>query len=219
MRGTKAQFLAELAQRKGWGYTRFDYLGHGESDGVAEDCTLHDWLADTLAVIDHTSEPMTLIGSSMGAWLGVHAAMLRPDLIKAMVTIAAAPDFTEKLLWPALNHDQQFSIQMDQCIEIETHYDGLSWKVRSGLFESGKELLLLNDVEPLDFNIAIKMLHGTADSDVPWQMSQQLMDRFTRSPDASLTLIRGADHRLSDKQSLRCLENALEQLLGNSHSA
>lgn len=213
MRGTKAQFLAQLAQQKGWGYTRFDYLGHGESDGVAEDCNLLDWLADTLAVIDHTSTPLTLIGSSMGAWLGVHAAMQRPEYIKSVVTIAAAPDFTETLLWPALTHDQQFSIEMGECVEVPTHYEGESWRIRSGLFESGRELLLLKDAEPLDFNVDIKMLHGTNDTDAPWQMSQQLMERLTRSPNATLTLIRGADHRLSDQQSLLCLENALEELL------
>lgn len=213
MQGNKANFLAELAEKNGWAFTRFDYLGHGQSDAQAEDCSLHDWLADTVAVIDSLSDKVILIGSSMGAWLAVHAILQRPDKVSALVTIAAAPDFTEQLLWPALTNDQKFSIQTGQCAVVPSQYDGDDWRVRVSLFESGRELALLNDAEPLDIKIPIRMLHGTADTDVPCSLSQKLLARFAQSPDAALTLVSNGDHRLSDHLGLYQLENALHQLI------
>lgn len=218
MNGNKANFLATVSEKNGWGFTRFDYQGHGESDGDAEHCSLHDWLEDTLAVIDSIPHQLTLIGSSMGAWLAVHATLQRPDKIEALVTIAAAPDFTEKLLLPALTHDQKFSIEMGQSVTLPGGYDDAEWHVRDCLFKSGRELSLLNDTTPLDIHIPIRMLHGNADTDVPWVLSQQLLDRFSQSSNASLTLISGGDHRLSDQAALYQLENAISQLVNGEYS-
>lgn len=213
MLGDKANFLAQLSAKKGWGFTRFDYLGHGQSDGDAEFCSLHDWLDDTLAVLDSIPNKVTLIGSSMGAWLAVHAMLQRPDKIQSLVTIAAAPDFTEKLLWPALSEGQQLTIEQDECVSIATHYDGEDWRIRSRLFESGRKLALLNDTAPLPISVPIRLIHGTADTDVPWHFSQLLSERFAHSSDAELTLVTGGDHRLSNQMGLHQLEQALHQLI------
>lgn len=213
MQGNKANFLAQLSDRNGWGFTRFDYLGHGQSDGDAEYCSLHDWLDDTLAVIDSIPDQVMLIGSSMGAWLAVHAMLQRPDKVLSLTTIAAAPDFTEKLLWPALSNSEHLAIENDACVTIPTHYDGEDWRVRACLFESGRKLALLNETTPFPIDVPIRMIHGTADSDVPWVLSQQLLARFVQANDASLTLVSGGDHRLSDHVGLYQLENALNQLV------
>lgn len=213
MRGNKANFLAGLCTQNGWGFTRFDYLGHGNSDAQAEHCTLHDWLADALAVLDSIPTPVVLVGSSMGAWLALHACLQKPKQVRALVTIAAAPDFTQKLLWPALSNDQKKLIENDQCVNVPTEYEGADWRIRASLFESGQALALLESAAPLNISIPIRMLHGTKDIDVPWQLSQQLLERLAQSTDASLTLIAGADHRLSDDNALAHLQWALESLV------
>jgi len=212
MRGIKAEFLAHLCQRNGWGYTRFDYRGHGASDADAQYCSLHHWLDDTLTVLDSLEEKCILIGSSMGAWLAIHASLKRPDKVNALLTIAAAPDFTEKLLWPTLSSTQKDAINRNKCVSVPTKYAGDNWRIRRCLFDSGQDLALLGTCDPLTIHVPVHMLHGTLDVDVPWTLSQQLLEKFTTSEDATLTLIRGADHRLSDELSLNKINTALEQL-------
>jgi len=213
MRGNKAQFLAELCQAHGWSYTRFDYRGHGESEADAEHCTLTHWLDDTLAVIDNLPRITVLIGSSMGAWLAVHALLQRPEKIRSLLTIAAAADFPQTLLWQALSDAQQQALENGECITHPTPYEETDWRIRKGLFDSGKELALLDHEKALDIRVPIRMLHGTADKDVPWTHSQRLLDRFSLSADANLTLIQGADHRLSDPKQLELLQEQLERLV------
>jgi len=214
MQGVKAEFFCNLCQQRGWGYTRFDYLGHGASDAAVEYCSLHDWLNDTLAILDDLEKSAILIGSSMGAWLAVHASMQRPEKVSALLTIAAAPDFTEKLLWTALSARQKEAIKRDECVSIPTKYEGEDWRIRRCLFDSGRDLSVLTGSTPFAIAVPVRMFHGTLDVDVPWTLSQQLLEKFTNSNDATLTLIRGADHRLSDKISLSKIKAALEQLAG-----
>jgi len=213
MQGVKAKYLRNLCQQRGWGYTRFDYLGHGASDAAIEHCSLHDWLKDTLVVLDDLEKSTFLIGSSMGAWLAVHATMQRPEKVSALLTIAAAPDFTERLLWTALSDQQKERIRSDECASMPTKYEGEDWRIRRCLFDSGRDLALLNNNNPLALTVPIRMLHGTQDVDVPWTLSQQLLEKCTNSKDATLTLIRGADHRLSDELSLNKIKVTLEQLV------
>jgi len=212
MQGVKAEFLRSLCQQNGWGFTRFDYLGHGVSDGKVEHCSLHDWLNDTLAVVDELENEIVVIGSSMGAWLATHACLQRPEKISALLTIAAAPDFTEVLLWPALSETQQAAIANEESVVIPTAYEGDDWRIRRCLFESGRDLALLANNKPLRLSVPVRMLHGTGDIDVPWTLSQRLLEKFSHSKDATLTLIQGADHRLSDDRCLRELKRPLEQL-------
>ena len=103
MTGTKAAALDGFAAATERAYTRFDYRGHGASSGKFEDLTVGDWIADALAVLDQATQgPLILIGSSMGAWIAIHAALARPERVAGLLTIAAAPDFTEDLIWARL---------------------------------------------------------------------------------------------------------------------
>lgn len=213
MYGNKANYLLELCRQENWVLTRYDYRGHGLSDGTFEDCNLHDWLADTVAVIDRLEQPLCLIGSSMGAWLAAHATLLRPKKISSLVTIAAAPDFTSELLWPSLTDKQQQQVRNGDTIELPTPYEEENWRLRQGLFVSGQELALLNKPETLPITCPVRMLHGTRDPDVPWQQSQRLLEKLNPSIDAELRLIHGGDHRLSDSASLTILERTLTELL------
>jgi len=223
MLGDKARFLSTLSQQYGWGYTRFDYQGHGQSDGVFEHCSLHDWLGDALAVVDQTHnnhmqaeighQKIVLVGSSMGAWLASHVLLQRPSTVAALVTVAAAPDFTQRLLWPALSKDQQAGITRGECISLPSRYDEQNWRVSNTLFKSGRDLLLLDNNTDINVDIPVRMLHGTADVDVPWKYSQLLLEKFCYTNDAALQLIRGADHRLSDEVCLNHLRFALEDVV------
>lgn len=218
MLGDKAQFLAELGQHRGWGFTRFDYQGHGQSDGEFERCSLHDWLGDALAVIDQVNrksehQKIVLVGSSMGAWIASHVLIQRPSCIAAFIAIAAAPDFTQRLLWPALSQEQKARIGSGECISLPSRYDEQHWRISKTLFDSGRDLLILNEQTTIDVDIPVRMLHGTADIDVPWEYSQLLLEKFSNAQDATLQLIRGADHRLSDELCLNHLKVAISKVI------
>jgi len=107
MQGTKAQALADWAERAGRGCVRFDYSGHGESGGEFADGTIGRWLAESLAVFETCCRgPQVVIGSSMGGWL---ALLLMRALrsrkagasagVAGLVLVAPAVDFTEELMW------------------------------------------------------------------------------------------------------------------------
>jgi len=214
MAGNKAQYLATLCAAEGWGYTCFDYRGHGQSDGLAEDCTLHDWLEDTLAVIDLLPDRVIVVGSSMGAWIGLLASLERPQKVAGLLTIAAAPDFTSRLIWPALSPQQRQTIERGECAELRNNYDDTVWKVRECLFSSGRELSVLDQSE-IKLGCPVRLIHGTADTDVPWQFSEELMQKFTSNTDVSLLLLRGGDHRLSDDRALKHISRSLAQLVAD----
>ena len=104
MTGAKAEALAGWAHANGRAYLRFDYLGHGESSGDFQSKgTITRWREDALAVLDQLIEgPVVLVGSSMGAWIACLVAMSQQERVSAMVLVAPAPDFTEKLMAPKI---------------------------------------------------------------------------------------------------------------------
>ena len=108
MAGTKATFLDDLCAARGLGYVRFDYSGHGASSGRFEDGTIGAWAEDAIAIIDRVADgPLVLVGSSMGGWIMLLAALARPDRIAGLVGLAPAPDFTEALIWNRLSDEER----------------------------------------------------------------------------------------------------------------
>ena len=86
MTGTKALFLEEYCRRRGRAYLRFDYFGHGASSGDFALGTIGRWRDDAAAVIDSlTKGPQILVGSSMGGWIMLLAALARPERIAALI--------------------------------------------------------------------------------------------------------------------------------------
>src|SRR6188474_1149971 len=114
MTGTKALALEAWAQRGGQAYLRFDYLGHGQSSGRFEDGTIGRWLDDSLAAVDAlTAGKLVLVGSSMGGWLSLLVALQRTERLAGLVLIAAAPDFTERMLLKGLSPEDRATLQRE----------------------------------------------------------------------------------------------------------
>ena len=212
MTGTKAQVLAEQAQASGGSYVRFDYFGHGESGGAFKDGTISRWRADALAVIDELTEgPLVLVGSSMGGWLACLAAIARPERVKAMVLIAPAPDFTEKLMAPELSDEARAAIARDGFWIRPSEYDDGGYPITRELLEDGARWSILPGPVPID--IPVRVLQGGADPDVPWTHALELANALT-SQDVLFTLIKDGDHRLSRPQDLERLVAAVAEAKG-----
>ena len=210
MTGLKAQHVARHCAERGRACTLFDYGGHGASGGRFEDGTIGGWRDDVLAVLDEVVQgPVILVGSSMGGWLALLAALARPKLVRGLIGIAPAPDFTARLLEPRLTHDQRATLARAGRLLLPSAY-GEPLPVTGRLLEEGRRHLLLD--RPIALACPVHLLHGQADPDVPWQTSVALAGRLEGGP-VTLELIQDGDHRLSRESDLRRLSAALDRLV------
>jgi pimeloyl-ACP methyl ester carboxylesterase len=212
MGGTKAEALAAWAEGAGRDCLRFDYFGHGASSGDFLKGTVSRWRADALAVIDALTEgPLVLVGSSMGGWLALLAALARPARVKALVLIAPATDFTEALIKPALPPQALAALARDGVWRTPSDHDPEGYPITRALLEDGARWSLLPG--PLGFSGPVRILQGMRDDAVPWAHAQQLVAALG-SPDVVFTLIKDGDHRLSRPQDLARLIRAVEEVGG-----
>jgi len=205
MMGSKAVALDAWAARNGQAMLRFDYSGHGESDGAFEDGTLAGWRDDALAIVDATNGDLVLVGSSMGGWLMLLVALARPDRIRALVGIAAAADFSD---W-GYSQDEKLTILRQGRIEQPSPYGAPSVTTRA-FWESAETLRLLD--AQIDFDGPVRLLHGEADHDVPSRVAGRIAARV-RSADVQTLLVKDGDHRLSRPQDIKLLLRTVESLL------
>jgi pimeloyl-ACP methyl ester carboxylesterase len=206
MEGTKALALEAGARAQGRAFLRFDYGGCGLSEGPFEQQSLADWRDDAVAMIDHADEPVVLVGSSMGGWLMLLAALARPERVAGLIGIAAAPDFTS---W-GFTDAEKGTIQREGRLVQPTPYGDDPYVTTRTFWDSGEALRLLAGEIALD--CPVRLLHGQADPDVPFDISLRLAARL-RSADVQTLLIKDGDHRLSREADLALLIATLAQLL------
>lgn len=212
MTGTKATFLDGWCRACGRAFLRFDYTGHGASAGRFEDGTIGAWTADALAVLDRLTEgKVVLVGSSMGGWVMLNAALARPDRVAALVGIAAAPDFTEDLLWGRWDEEARATLLIHGVVIEPNPYDPAGYPYTRALIEDGRRHLRLRG--PIPLACPVRLLHGQRDDAVPWQTSLRLADRLV-AEDVQVTLVKDGDHRLSREADLSLLGRTLGALLG-----
>jgi pimeloyl-ACP methyl ester carboxylesterase len=211
MTGTKASFLEQYCLGRGHAFVRFDYFGHGKSSGDIALGTIGRWAEDATAVLDaQTDGPQIIVGSSMGGWVMLLAALARTERIHALVGIAAAPDLTEDILWPRMDAAQQQECRGTGKVTLPSRYDPGGYTYHLALFEDGRRHLVMRAEIPL--LCPVRLLHGMLDDAVPWQTSLRLAERLA-SRDIVVTLNKEGDHRLSSKADLTRLAATLDELL------
>ena len=194
MEGSKALALDAFAEREGWSLLRFDYSGTGSSSGKFEHGTLDVWLEEALAVLDQlTTGPTIVVGSSMGGWIALHLALLRPERVQALVGIAAAPDFT------------QWGFSPEQAAQL-----GDEGQLTRSFWESGQRLLLLG--QDISVECPVRLVHGDRDEEVPLDVAFRTM-RALRSGDVQLNVIKDGGHRLSQPHEIDAILRTVAALL------
>ena len=210
MTGTKAVFLQDWAERQGRAFLRFDYSGHGQSSGAFEEGCIGDWFEDALAVIQARTEgPQILVGSSMGGWIALQIARAMPGRVKGLVGIAPAPDFTEDSMWAGFSEAERARLMTEGRIVIPSDYSPDGYPITRRLIEEGRQRLVLRAPLPLPF--PVRILQGTADTDVPPAVALRLMDH-AECDDLRLTLVKGADHRFSTPACLAMIAAAVDEV-------
>lgn len=210
MTGAKAFHLEQHCARLGRAFLRFDYRGHGASGGRFEDSCIGDWRADALAMLDLIAiGPVVLVGSSMGGWIMLLAALARPERVRGLVGLAAAPDFTRDLVAARLTSDQRTTLEGTGRLLIPSDY-GDPLVLTRRLIEEGESHLLLDG--PIPIRCPVHLLHGQMDPDVPWQTALRLAACLESSA-VTVELLKDGDHRLSREEDLRRIVAALDRVL------
>ena len=209
MQGSKALALEAWAKANGRAFLRFDYGGCGTSDGAFADQALADWRDDVVAMLDDVVKgPAVLVGSSMGGWLMLLAALARPDQVTALVGIAPAPDFTD---W-GFSEDEKMTILQTGRLERPNPYGPEPTLYTRRFWASGEANRLT--FGPIAFDGPVRLLQGMQDPDVPWQRTTHLAGLF-RSADVQTILVKDGDHRLSREQDIALLIRSVEDVLNH----
>ena len=220
MQGSKAVALDAWAGTQGRACVRFDYSGHGESDGAFRDGTIGRWLEESVATFDrYCAGPTIAIGSSMGGWLALllaRALRMRAQRGEAgtgslagLVLIAPAVDFTEELMWKKFPAAVQRTIEKEGAWLRPSAYGDEPYPITRALIEDGRNHLLLGGM--IETGCPIRILQGVQDPDVPWQHAADLVSRLA-SDDVVLTLVKDGDHRLSRPEDIERLIKAVSEL-------
>jgi pimeloyl-ACP methyl ester carboxylesterase len=235
MKGTKAQALADWAERAGRGFVRFDYSGHGESGGNFADGMIGKWLEESLAVFDHYCRgAQILVGSSMGGWIALLLARelrrraanspehdpekwepvfgkdhAQANKLAGMVLIAPAVDFTEELMWKKFPSQIKQALERDGAWTRPSEYEPGGYLITKNLIEEGRNHLLLGGM--IETGCPVRILQGARDPDVPWQHAVELVSKLARD-DVVLTLVKDGDHRLSRPEDIAQLIRTIENL-------
>jgi pimeloyl-ACP methyl ester carboxylesterase len=206
MAGGKASAVADWAQAHGRACLLLDYSGCGESSGAFADGTLTRWRAEVVALIEaKVWGPVVLVGSSMGGWLMLLAALELGERVAGLVGIAAAPDFTD---W-GFDAEQKALLQQGETLFEDNAYGPEPTPTHARFWADGEAQKLLGQAIALD--CPVRLLHGQADPDVPWQVALHLSSAL-RSPDVQVVLIKDGDHRLSREQDIALLLRTLADL-------
>ena len=216
MKGTKAEALARFAADKTRGFVRFDYSGHGESQGDFADGTIGRWLEESLAVFTTFCRgPQVVIGSSMGGWLALllarelrRAPATPPASLAGMVLIAPAVDFTEELMWKKFTPAAKRELEESGAWQRPSQYGNEPYPITRRLLEEGRQHLLLGGL--IETACPVRILQGVEDPDVPWGHAVELVSRLGQD-DVVLSLVKDGDHRLSRPEDLERLIAAVEE--------
>lgn len=209
MQGTKALAFEEHCQNKGHPFVRFDYFAHGVSTGDFKKGTIGRWLDDVLAVLDNlTTGPQILVGSSMGGWLMLLAALKRPEKVKGLVGIATGADFTEDLILSNATPEMHDAWNRDGYItQSKGGADEFAYTITKELLDEARDHLLMR--QPIPYQGIVHLLHGMLDADVPFENSLKIAD-LIESEEVNVTLLKNGGHRLSEPHEIQLIIDAIE---------
>ena len=207
MNGSKAQWLRDYCKGTNRTFLRFDYFGHGQSDGDFKDYTIGHGVQDTLFMLNNfIDRPAIIIGSSMGGWIGLRLMQMCPEMLYGFIGIAAAPDFTRKIY---ASFDDGHLAQLDEkgYVEEDSGYEEPYIFTRA-LFDDGEMHCLLD--HKINFEGPVHLLQGKLDTSVDWQMPNAINKCLNGN--AKITLIEDGDHSLSRPEDLEILKTAIEEM-------
>lgn len=222
MTGSKASAVADWAKAQGAACLRFDYSGHGQSEGRFEDGTVGKWLDETRAAFGQLTEgPQVLVGSSMGGYLSL--LLLRalqeegPDSaarVKALVLIAPAWDMTE-LMWANLSSAARRDIEEKGVFMRPSRYEDGPYPITRAFIEDGRKHLICT--APFDPGRPVHIVHGLQDPDVPWEHTLDLVAHLSGDW-VRVAAVPDGEHRLSRPEDIALLLEMVGEAVGSGRT-
>ena len=211
IKSKKAKFLKKFVNKNKINLLLFEYSGHGKSSGQFRDFSIKNWIEDSRSIVKNLIKKgkIILIGSSMGAWIGIVLIKYFHQRIKGFIGIAPAPDFTEELIWKKLNIFEKNNIRKNKIYKLKSSHNNFYPITKKFIFD-GKKILILN--KKIKCNFKVELLHGIRDSSVPWAYSINLTKTLIAKK-LKLTIIDDGDHSLSRVQDLKKLELAIKNII------
>lgn len=214
MEGSKAVALAGWCAAHEIDFLRFDYFGHGQSEGDFLDGTMSLWRQDVFGLLDAlTTGPQILVGSSFGGWLSLMAAAEMPETVSGLVLVAPAVDMTERLMWARFSPEARQQLENEGIFYDPSDYDAQGYPITKALIEDGRQYLMLDKPSAIPIDVPVRILHGQEDHAVPWQLSLELAEKIS-GQDVELHFVKNGDHSLSAPDNLELLTGTLKNLIG-----
>jgi len=182
--------LEERLNAGGLAVFRFDFFGHGESEGRFEDITISEAVDDVLSAHRFLGQKgsgrIGLFGSSFGGMAAIIAAAELPHLV-FLALKSPVSDYLGLLI--ARDHGREIQDwKKEGSIEV-TASDGGTLRLNYGFFEDARR------IEGYALALKIKaptlIVHGDRDETVPLEQSLKLQKAI---PGSRLEVISGADH-------------------------
>jgi len=207
MNGAKALMVEQYARKNKLNFIRFDCRGHGKSEGKFEEFTMSDWRKDLLDIIDNIAKgPQILIGSSMGGWLMMLAAKARPQRIKGMIGLAAAPDFG-KDLYNALNKKNKKEINIKGITKYSSY--GFSYYLTKKFFIEAEKNRVLK--KPFHYTKPLILIHGLKDTVVKEDVPRKILKKVT-GKNVNIIYLKESDHRLSSDTDIKMITQSINYI-------
>lgn len=212
MMGTKAIYLEEQCAARGQEFVRFDYTGHGLSDGVFVDGTIGSWKKDAQDILDHVvmAREVILVGSSMGGWIALRLLIEHSARVRGVVGIAAAPDFT-KDIEARMGQAERDMVEEIGRLDVANDYSDEPYIFTKDLLEDGRMQSVLH--ERYSISCPLTLIQGKLDEDVPWEKALKIQECF-QGPHPHIEFIEDGDHRLSRDQDLALINTHIIKLSG-----
>ena len=183
--------IAESLSEKGIATLRFDFTGHGKSEGKFEEMTVPEQIEEAKEMVryvkslDFTGD-IALVGYSQG---GIVAAMLAGELadeksIKSVALLAPAGVIREDAI-RGFSGGYTFD-PLDPPAQLEL-WDGA--KLGRNYLKTAQKLKIYDTAARYKGHALI--IHGTADRTVPWSYGERFSETW---PGSRLELLEGYDH-------------------------
>lgn len=189
--------IADSLQAKGIASIRFDFNGHGKSEGRFQDMTVPNEIEDAKRVISYALQQpwvsdVSIVGHSQGGVVASMIAGQMQGLIHSVALCAPAAVLCDDALRGNAQGVTYDAGNIPEYVELP----GRHLKMGRAYCQTAQTLPIYETA--LQYTGPVILVHGTADRVVPYTYSERYKEGYKH---AELVLMPGVDHRFSTKGS------------------
>ena len=206
LEGDKPKVFLNFAKQNKLSFLALEYSGHGKSSGKFINGNITKWSNETSIIIKKIIKKnnFLIIGSSMGAWIGLKQFEIFKNQIIGFLGIGSAPEFLENLMWKKFTKKMKTEIIKNGIYNLK-HGD-YEYPITYQLLKDGRKNKVLN--KKIISKIKVTMVHGKKDEVVPVSYSRKVLKIF-QNAEKKLVIIKDGDHSLSNQKWLRRIKKEL----------